>query len=444
MVAMADPKLGETVYDPFCGTGGFLTESFRYIRQSGNLTAEERDQLKSRTLFGREITKTAVIAKMNMVLYGDGHSGVEKEDSLENPIDNRFDVVLTNIPFSQNIPERNMALYYNGLANNDGDAACLLHCFRSLRSGGRMAVVVPEGFLENRNVMKTRKFLSDNSEICTVVRFPRGCFQPYTLSSTAMIFLKNKQLVTTSKFWFINVENDGFTLDAHREKIYGENDLDRLQFAFSVEKSILENPSMQNMPNGRLRVLTDEYSFLVREDWEPVLRFAETSKLVEVARVKKGESITGKTAGKGSIPVIAGGRTSPYNHNKSNYIGNSVTVSASGAYSGYVQYHEGQIWASDCTVIQSIDESNVLTRYIYYCMKAKQSDIYEKQRGTGQPHVYPKDLYSFPIPMIEIEEQKKIVSQLMEAENRIRETKSEFKKSEQSFEFELGSLLGNA
>ena len=155
MVALVDPKLGEAVYDPFCGTGGFLTETFRYIMQTGKLNSEEMNKLQNDTLFGREITSTAVIAKMNMVLYGDGHSGVEKKDSLENPVDEEYDVVLTNIPFSQDATSESINGYYNGLANNNGDAACLLHCFRSLRPGGRMAVIVPEGVLSNRNLKQT-------------------------------------------------------------------------------------------------------------------------------------------------------------------------------------------------------------------------------------------------------------------------------------------------
>ncbi len=83
MVRLLDPQYGETVYDPYCGTGGFLTESFKHIGQTRRLTHDVSETLKSKTVFGGEITTTARIAKMNMILFGDGHSGVIQQDSLD-------------------------------------------------------------------------------------------------------------------------------------------------------------------------------------------------------------------------------------------------------------------------------------------------------------------------------------------------------------------------
>ena len=77
--------------------------------------------------------------------------------------------------------------------------------------------------------------------------------------------------------------------------------------------------------------------------------FKET-KLSTIATIEKGQAITSKDIISGDYPVIAGGQSSPYNHNQYNYKGNVVTVSASGAYSGYVWYHDYPIFASDCSV----------------------------------------------------------------------------------------------
>ena len=441
MVALVDPKLGETIYDPFCGTGGFLTEAFRYIMQTGKLSSEEMDKLQNDTLFGREITSTAVIAKMNMVLYGDGHSGVEKKDSLENPVDEEYDVVLTNIPFSQEATSESINRYYNGLANNNSDAACLLHCFRSLRPGGRMAVIVPEGVLSNRSLKQTRKFLSENSEICTVVKLPGGCFAPYTQSSTGIIFLRNKQRKTTSSFWFFDVRNDGFTLDAGRDPIPGESDLDILQFTFSGSCKIdIDHPPQISIPNCRLVDLPETYEFLIHDEWTGDFSERGTKTLSEVAFLKKGTSITEKKAIPGNIPVIAGGRSSPYSHNQSNYNGNVITVSASGAYSGFVWYHKQPIWASDCTAVWSKDEEVILTQYIYYCMKAKQEEIHEKQHGTGVPHVYSKDIQDFLIPIVSPEEQKEIIRTCEQKEQIIESLSEEIEREQESLKETIESI----
>ena len=280
MVALVDPKYGEKVYDPFCGTGGFLTETYRYIKQSGRLDSRETDMLKREMLFGRELTTTATVAKMNMILYGDGHNGVSQTDSLENPVNGKYDVVLTNIPFSQDFSEESIDCYYNGLANNDGDAACVLHCFKSLRSGGRMAVIVPVGFLNNRSVKNTRKFLAENGELEVVAVLPRGCFLPYTAASTAIIFLKNKEVSHTGKFHFLNIRNDGFTLDAKRDFVPGKNDLDGLAF------SDLTRPER----------LSKSYDFLINDRWEPSNKNILSTALHKIACLKKGDSITKKTA----------------------------------------------------------------------------------------------------------------------------------------------------
>ena len=153
IINLVEPKFKETVYDPFCGTGGFLTGAFNYIKDNNIIeTNEDLKTLKKDTLFGGEITKNARISKMNMILHGDGHSGVRQIDSLENPdwlekkiikdettgeeeekeIPKKFNVVVTNIPFSQHLKENTTLLYNNGIAGNNGDSVC----FKKRRKNG--------------------------------------------------------------------------------------------------------------------------------------------------------------------------------------------------------------------------------------------------------------------------------------------------------------------
>ena len=86
MVRLVNPKIGEKIYDPFCGTGGFLIESFRHIeRNMGTGNPALKKILREETIYGNEITNTARITKMNMILAGDGHSNIHMMDSLANP-----------------------------------------------------------------------------------------------------------------------------------------------------------------------------------------------------------------------------------------------------------------------------------------------------------------------------------------------------------------------
>ena len=94
-----------------------------------------------------------------------------------------------------------------------------------------------------------------------------------------------------------------------------------------------------------------------------------------------------------------------------------ITISASGAYAGYVWYHRTPIFASDCTVIYSKDESVFKTEYIYEVLKAQQEYLYSLQRGAAQPHVYAKDLNNILIPKVPIEKQEEIIRHVINIRN---------------------------
>jgi restriction endonuclease S subunit len=143
----------------------------------------------------------------------------------------------------------------------------------------------------------------------------------------------------------------------------------------------------------------------------------EWKKLGEICEVKKGTSITQSKISQGGIPVIAGGQQPAYYHNLANRTGKTITVSASGAYAGFINYFEIPIFASDCTTIQSNDENKLLTKFVFLMLKSKQKEVYTLQTGSGQPHVYAKDLVKIEIPLPPLPIQHKIVSILEKAES---------------------------
>lgn len=148
-------------------------------------------------------------------------------------------------------------------------------------------------------------------------------------------------------------------------------------------------------------------------------------RLKQVATIEKGNAITSDQINpNGSYPVIGGGQTSPYNHDKFNFEGDVITVSASGAYSGFVWYHENPIFASDCSVIYSKDDTYV-TKYIFEVLKAQQSQIYNLQQGAGQPHVYPTDLGNLWIPVVSIDMQNQLINQISEMRAKAKQLQTE-------------------
>lgn len=123
-------------------------------------------------------------------------------------------------------------------------------------------------------------------------------------------------------------------------------------------------------------------------------------------KIEKGRSVTKSLLTGGDIPVIAGGKTTPYYCSAYTHDGETVTISASGAYAGYVWYHSGKIWASDCNVLTS---SAINVKFIFFALKYQQQRIYSLQSGGAQPHVYAKDIEKILIPMLPRDKQDEIV-----------------------------------
>lgn len=117
----------------------------------------------------------------------------------------------------------------------------------------------------------------------------------------------------------------------------------------------------------------------------------DITSLDEFAKVKKGILITEKTANtQGKIKVVSAGVDYSYFHDKSNYPENTITISASGANAGFINFWREPIFACDCTTV--IADSVGKTLYVLNFLRQVQSFIYQQARGSAQPHVYPKDL----------------------------------------------------
>lgn len=144
--------------------------------------------------------------------------------------------------------------------------------------------------------------------------------------------------------------------------------------------------------------------------------------LSDIAKIGKGKALSSKDLLEGDYPVIAGGKTSPYSHRDFTHE-NAITVSASGAYAGFVSYHPYKIWASDCSVV--IAKKNTDTLFLFQLLTALQNKIYSLQSGGAQPHIYPKDLESLKVAIPPLEEQKKIAAVLTSTDQEIETLQSQ-------------------
>ncbi len=224
MAGLACLTRDETVYDPFFGAGGLLLEAFSHIKDAGlpgaSVTADGKN-----LFVGKDASPDAVrIAKMNAILHWGDHSGIEHvTNTLAHPVHEKYSVGLTNVPFAKDPKNYQYDhLYENGLARKKTDVLCILHLFQSIQTGGRMAAIVPEGFLYGVERKAARRFLTDNADLRLVASLPHAVFLPYTGVKTAIIFLDNIRCPTRQNhFWYFDVESDGWTLDKRRKRIEG-------------------------------------------------------------------------------------------------------------------------------------------------------------------------------------------------------------------------------
>ncbi|MDH3353421.1 MAG: SAM-dependent methyltransferase, partial [Nanoarchaeota archaeon] len=220
------------IADPACGSGGFITEAFKilfdnYIRYG----AKEKDilsKLKTETFWGFDNEPSSIArAKLNMFLVGDGHTHLYENDSLDGWNakkewrEDYFDYVLTNPPYGiydGEIPIEN----FDFTNESRYEMMFLEKIIKSVKVGGKIAVVIPDGVLESPSRANFRKKILEHCEVYAVVSLTKFAFAPYTKEKTYVMFMKKKPLSEISKMqkspiWHFIVDYDGF---ANSDKRY--------------------------------------------------------------------------------------------------------------------------------------------------------------------------------------------------------------------------------
>lgn len=166
----------------------------------------------------------------------------------------------------------------------------------------------------------------------------------------------------------------------------------------------------------------------------------EFRELAEVCTFKRGSTITAKDVIDGNIPVIAGGQKPAYFHNKSNREGETISVSSSGAYAGYVSYWTIPVFLSDSFSVEP-NENILNKKYVFYFLKNLQKEIYATKKGGGVPHVHGSNLAKFKIPVPPMEVQEEIVRILDKFTELEAELEAELNARRKQYEYYRDKLL---
>lgn len=342
-VKIIDPKAGENIIDPCCGSGGFMFSAFKHILKNDQ-TINKEDIIRKH-IFGIDINKEiSKIAQMKFLLEANVknnifcHSSLDDIDVIKlmlnernNAIQDGFDVLLTNPPFGTSgkitdnstlakfdlgykwIKSENQ-FYYKSKTITNGQPAEILfveRCLDLLKEGGRMAIVLPNGHFENPSLEYLRFYIKQRARIVGVVNLPQETFIPYgTGVKTSLLFLEKETANLNTKYplFFGKVKKIGYQGNKNGTPIYKRNEFgeviykentpildedfsivleDFRKFDFGKEKIKTDNSFSINYDelNGRF-----DYDFYSPENQEILYRINKNSvrlgDIVEIVKTK--------------------------------------------------------------------------------------------------------------------------------------------------------------
>lgn len=239
MVKMIDPKPGELICDPACGTAGFLISTTEHIRSEheDEMGASDWDRFTGADatnpqFTGFEIDQTMLrISAMNLMLHGVDAPDVRYLDAVsqKNQVSSKFDVVLANPPFTGSVDVEDINKGLRAIVDTKQTELLFVALFlRMLKLGGRCACIVPNGVLFRSNskaYRHLRKQLVEEQKLEAIIYMPSGVFKPYSGVSTAILVFTKTDAGGTDDVWLYNMEGDGFTLDDKRDPDESHDDI---------------------------------------------------------------------------------------------------------------------------------------------------------------------------------------------------------------------------
>jgi type I restriction enzyme M protein len=215
IVAVIDPKIGETILDPACGTGGFLVETFEHLKKQEK-TTKDHERIQKGSIFGGEAKPLPyLLAQMNLLLHGLEYPKIDSLNSLRFPLreigdSDRVDVIVTNPPFGGEEEKGILGNFPEDKQTAETTLLFLQLIMRKLKRGtagkrgGRCGMVVPNGMLFGDGICaRIKEDLLRDFNLHTIVKLPQGVFEPYTPIETNLLFFEHGK--STKEIWYYEV-----------------------------------------------------------------------------------------------------------------------------------------------------------------------------------------------------------------------------------------------
>lgn len=444
MVGATDPKLGETILDPACGTGGFLTEAYDHLARQCD-TVDDHRVLHEQSIYGQEAKPLPyLLAQMNLLLHGVEYPRIAYGNSLAQKITEigdkeRVDVILTNPPFGG---EEEAGIKGNFPADMQTSETALLFLqliMRKLRrrpKPGRAAIVVPNGTLSSPGVAaRIREELLREFNVHTILRLPHNVFAPYTDIETNVVFFDRTG--PTSEIFYVDLRlPPARTLS--KSKPLRHEELDEVRAAMRertasesswfVARSALSadvNLDIRN-PTRPLRGGTDPLPFLARieaaaegarADVAEVRAQLDVIAQIAAAPRRRLSTVTNESNERlGTTPalrLLGVSSAAGFTHHKTAIGKRPETYKV--VRRGYLAYNPMRINIGSIAVATHEDETGIVSpdyvvfrcsdevtpEYVYHYLKSDAGlhQIHQKTRGSVRSRLYYEHLAAIEIPV---------------------------------------------
>ena len=202
IVKVVNPRIGETVYDPACGSAGFLCEAFNYMQEQVH-SVKDSDTLQQSTFYGKEKKGLPyIIATMNMIFHGVAAPNIIRGNTLTENLAaiqqrDRKDIILANPPFGGS--ERAEVLQNFDIRTSETAYMFMQHFIKMLKINGRAGIVIKNTFLSNGDAVALRRKLIEDCNLHTILDLPQGVFQGAGVKTVVLFFTKGEP---TQKIWY--------------------------------------------------------------------------------------------------------------------------------------------------------------------------------------------------------------------------------------------------
>jgi type I restriction enzyme M protein len=231
MLSSANVDENFKIYDPACGTAGFLINAIEYIKEQRSELVDQLSVAEFEGLFyGNDFDiSMARIASMNMMLHSIGSANISNNDALAKfdlSQEENYNLVLANPPFKGSLDYDEVAKPILDVAKTKKTELLFLSLIlKSLKVGGRTAVIIPDGVLfgSTKAHKEIRAEIVSNQQLDAIISMPSGVFKPYAGVSTAIVIFTKTNGHKNDKVWFYDMQNDGYTLNDNRTACEGSD-----------------------------------------------------------------------------------------------------------------------------------------------------------------------------------------------------------------------------